>query len=133
MSLLIEFLSALTNTMLGVESSRRAGRVARAFDIDPFIQRLEDLGAPEGIERCGDDSLCHGEAVLVYAAEPLVTPEGQRLADVAVSQLETSGATIERVEQPHGHVLSMASSTQERWLEARILANSLGLPDRCSI
>ena len=63
------------------------------------------------------------DTVLVYAVEPLLTPEGHGLADVAVSQLEAYGATVERVEQPHESVLSVGSSVEERWLEARILAS----------
>jgi hypothetical protein len=122
-SLLIEFLEAITNVMIGVEEGSRAGRIARASDIDPFIRRLEGMDATPGIERCGEDSLRHGEAVLVYAVEPLITPEGRGLADVAVHQLEASGASVERVEQPHTGVLSAAASLDEGWLEARILAS----------
>jgi hypothetical protein len=119
----MELLDAITSVMLGAEVGSRASRIVRASDIDPFIQRLEDTGAPRGIERCGDGSLCHGDTVLVYAVEPLVTPEGQGLADVAVSQLETYGATVERVEQPHESVLSVGCSAEERWLEVRIVAS----------
>jgi hypothetical protein len=81
---LLELLDAITTIMLGAESGSRVGRIGRASDIDPFILRLEEMGAMEGIERCGDESLCHGETVLVYAVEPLITPEGKGLADVAV-------------------------------------------------
>ena len=104
MSVLIEFLEAITNVMIGVEEGGRAGRISRASDIVPLIRRLEEMGAPRGMERCGEDSLCLGEGVLIYAVEPLITPEGQGLADVAVHQLETSGASVERVEQPHDGV-----------------------------
>jgi hypothetical protein len=63
------------------------------------------------------------ETVLVYAVEPLITPEGNGLADVAVRQLEARGAVVDRVEQPHEHVLSAAGSIEGGWLEARILAS----------
>ena len=123
MSLLLELLDAITSVMLGYEEGGRAGRIGRASDIDPFIHRLAEAGAPRGIERCGEDFLCLGEAVLVYAVEPLVTPGGQGLADVAVHQLETNGASVERVGQPHEGVLSAAGSLDDGWLEARILAS----------
>jgi hypothetical protein len=121
-SLLIEFLDAVTTVMLGVESGGRAGRIARASDIDPFILRLMEIGEPHGIQRCGEDSLCQGDEVLVFAVEPLVTPEGKGLADVAVGQLETFGVVVERVEQPHASVLSIAGSNEGGWLEARVVA-----------
>ena len=123
MSLLIEFLEAITNVMLGVEEGTRARRIARASDIEPFILRLDEMAAPQGMERCGEDSLCLGEAVLVYAVEPLLTPEGQGLVDVAVQQLEAHGAAVEWIEQPHENVLSVAGSVVEGWLEARVLAS----------
>ena len=123
MSLLIEFLEAITNVMPGVEEGTRAGRIARASDIEPFILRLYDVAAPQGMERCGEDALRLGEAVLVYAVEPLLTPEGQGLVNVAVQQLEAHGAAVERVEQAHKNVLSVAGSVEEGWLEARILVS----------
>lgn len=123
MNALLELLDAITSIMLGVEEGGRAGRIGRASDIDPFILRLEDLGASRGVERCADDSLCLGEAVLVYAVEPLITPEGQGLADVALQQFEANGASVERVKQPHQGVLSVAGSLEGGWLEARILAS----------
>lgn len=55
--------------------------------------------------------------------EPLITPEGKGLADVAVLQLEAHGARVHKVEQPHELVLSAAGSIEEGWLEARILAS----------
>ena len=122
MSLLIEFLDAVTTVMLGVESGGRAGRIARASDIDPFILRLLEVGEPHGIERCGEDSLCQGDEVLVFAVEPLVTPEGKGLADVAVGQLETIGVAIEQVERPYESVLSIAGSIEGGRLEARVVA-----------
>ena len=122
MSLLIEFLDAVTTVMIGVESGGRAGRIARASDIDPFILRLMDIGEPHGVERCGEDSLCQGDEVLVFAVEPLVTPEGKGLADVAVGQLEAFGVAVERVEQTCESVLSIAGSIEEVWLEARVVA-----------
>lgn len=126
MSLLIEFLEAITNVMIGVEEFGRVGRIGRASDIDLFIRRLEEAGAPRGIVRCGEESLCHEESVLVYAVEPLITPEGKGLAGVAVRQLVAQGARIDRVEHPHEHVLSAAGSNEERWLEARIVAPGAG-------
>ena len=81
-----------------------------------------DIGEPHGIERCGEDSLCHGDEVLVFAVEPLVTPEGEGLADVAVGQLETFGVAVERVEQPHESVLSIAGSIEGGWLQVRVVA-----------
>jgi hypothetical protein len=122
-SLLIEFLEAITNVMIGIEEGGRAGRIARSSDIEPFILRLDDIGAPQGMERCGEDSFCLGEAVLVYAVEPLLTPEGHGLADVAVRQLEAHGAAVQRIGQPREGVLSVAGSVVEGWLEARILAS----------
>lgn len=73
--------------------------------------------------RCGDDTFCFGDAHLVFAVEPLVTPEGRGLADVAVEQLEQRGVTIARVERSHSHVLSVAGSTREGWIEGRILSS----------
>jgi hypothetical protein len=122
MSLLLEFLDAVTTVMIGVESGGRVGRIGRASDIDPFILRLMEIGEPHGIERCGEDSLCQGEEVLVFAVEPLVTPEGKGLADVAIGQLETVGVAIERVERPYESVLSIAGSMEGGWLEARVVA-----------
>ena len=122
MSLLIEFLDAVTTVMIGIEEGGRSGRIGRASEIDPFILRLLEIGEPHGIERCGEDSLCLGDEVLVFAVEPLVTPEGKGLADVAVGQLETFGVTIERVEQPYESVLSIAGSIEGLWLEARVVA-----------
>jgi hypothetical protein len=122
MSLVIEFLEAITNVMIGVEEGSRPARIARAADIDPFILRLMDIGEPHGIERCGEDSLCQGDEVLVFAVEPLVTPEGEGLADVAVGQLEAVGVAIERVERPYESVLSIAGSIEGGWLEARVVA-----------
>jgi hypothetical protein len=119
----LELLDGITTIMLGAEEGDRVGRIGRASDIDPFVVRLEKLGASRGIERCADDSLCLGNAVLVYAVEPLITPGGQGLADVAVHQLEASGASIEQVKQPHAGVLSVAGSLEEGWLEARIVAS----------
>jgi hypothetical protein len=120
---LIELLDTITTVMLGAESGGRVGRIGKASEIDPFIRRLVEMGTSGGIEVCGDDLLCHGETVLVYAVEPLITPEGKGLADVAVRQLEAHGAVVERAEQPQEHVLSVAGSIQERWLEARIVAS----------
>jgi hypothetical protein len=122
MSLLIEFLEGITNAMIGVEQMGRPGRIARAFEIEPFILRLVGIGEPDGIERCGEDSLCQGDEVLVFAVEPIVTPEGKGLADVAVGQLETRRVAIQRVERPHESVLSIAGSIGGGWLEARIVA-----------
>jgi len=122
-SFLIEFLEAITNVMLGIDEGGRAGRIARASDIEPFILRFHGMAAPPGIERCGEDSFCLGGAVLVYAVEPLLTPEGHGLADVAVEQMEAHGAAVERIGQPHESVLSVAGSVVEGWLEARILAS----------
>jgi hypothetical protein len=122
MNAFLELLDAITTVMLGVESGQESRRIGKASDIDPFILRLEELGG-SGIERCGEDSFCHGETVLVYAVEPLITPEGQGLSDVAIRQLGALGAVVERVEQPHEHVLSTAGSIDGRWLEARILAS----------
>lgn len=122
MSLLVEFLDAVTSVMIGIEEGGRAGRIARASDIDPFILRLMVIGEPHGIERCGEDSLCQGDEVLVFAVEPLVTPEGKGLADVAVGQLETFGVAVERVEQPYESVLSIGGSIEGGWLEARVIA-----------
>ena len=59
----MELLDAITSVMLGAEVGSRASRIIRASDIDPFIQRLEESGAPRGIERCGDDSFRHGDTV----------------------------------------------------------------------
>jgi hypothetical protein len=59
MNPLLELLDAITTVMLGAESGSRVARIAKASDIDPFILRLEEMGATGGIERCGDDSLCH--------------------------------------------------------------------------
>ncbi len=109
--------------MLGVEEGGRAGRIGRASDIDPFILHLMDIGEPHGIERCGGDSLCQGDEVLVFAVEPLVTPERKGLADVAVGQLETFGVAVERVEQPYESVLSIAGSIDGAWLQARVVAS----------
>jgi hypothetical protein len=121
-SLLIEFLEAITGVMIGVDEVSRTTTYSRRTDIAPSVRRLEDVGTHRGVVRCGKESLCQGAAVLVYAVEPLLTPEGDGLADVAVRQLGSSGAAIERVEQPHEHVLSVACSTEEGWLEARIFA-----------
>lgn len=123
MSLLIDLLTAVTNVMIGVEEMGKPGRIARAFEIEPFIVRLLEIGEPHGIERCGEDSLCQGDEVLVFAVEPLVTPEGKGLADVAVGQLETVGVAIERVERPYESVLSIAGSIEGGWLEARVVAS----------
>ncbi len=122
MSFLVEIVELITDSMIVAEGISRDVTYSRATDIEPFIRRLEALGIPRGVERCEDGAFCLGDSVLVYAVEPLLTPEGRGLADVAVEQLETHGARIERVDRPHEHVLSIAASTESDWLEARILA-----------
>jgi hypothetical protein len=66
-SLLIGFLEAITNVMLGVEQMSRTTTYSRRTDIAPFVTRLEDTGTRHGVVRCGEESLCQGAAVLVYA------------------------------------------------------------------
>jgi hypothetical protein len=64
-----------------------------------------------------------GDALMVFAVEPLMTPDRRGLADVAVEQLEANGVEVERATQPHEHVLAVAGSTDDSWLETRILAS----------
>jgi len=111
----------ITRSMIVAEGISRDVTYSHAIEIEPFIRRLEALGIPRG-GRCEDGAFCLGDSVLVYAVEPLLTPEGRGLADVAVEQLETHGARIERVNRPHEHVLSIAATTDDGWLDARILA-----------
>ena len=59
----------------------------------------------------------------MFGIEPLLTPDRRGLADVAVEQLEANGVEVERVCRPHEHVLAVAGSTENGWLETRILAS----------
>jgi hypothetical protein len=132
LSLLLALAELITDAMYGVQEASSTSTLIRRTDIDPFVRRLEDVGVPRGLVRHGDDTLSLGEAILVYAVEPLVTPEGRGLADVAVDQLESHGTTIERVWQPSEHA-------RRFWLDRRWPARSedprrerLGVPDQQS-
>ena len=119
MSLLIELMNVITETMIvGGQLSQQA-TYARNVDIRPLIESLE---VDDRLLRCGDDAFCLGEAIMVYAVEPLLTPEGRGLADVAVEQLETHGVNVERAERRLKHVLALTGTTRDGALEGRIVA-----------
>jgi hypothetical protein len=118
-SLLIELMDFITKTMIvGGELSQQA-TYAQNVDIRPLIQGLDD---DDRLLRCGDDAFCLGEAIMLYAVEPLLTPEGKGLADVAVAQLETHGVKVERTERRLDHVLALTGTTRDGALEGRIVA-----------
>jgi hypothetical protein len=120
---LVAFTTLIYRTLEGINDFNRTASYSSNTDIDWFINALDEAGREVGIARCGDDALCLGDALLVFAVEPLMTPERQGLADVAVEQLEANGVKVERVTQPHEHVLAMAGSTENGWLEGRVLAS----------
>jgi hypothetical protein len=123
MSLLVELADLIHATMVGIDEISRNATYSRNTDLVPFIEGLEDAVVDDGPRRCGDDAFCLGEAVLVFAVEPLLTPEGKGLADVAVDQLGSHGVTIERVGRRFQHVLAVTGTTRDGALESRILAS----------
>ena len=117
------FTELIYDVLWGTNEFNRTAASSSNTDIDWFINALEEAGREEGIARCGDDALCLGDSLLVFAVEPLLTPERRGPADVAAEQLAANGVGVERVTQPHEHVLAVAGSTKESWLEGRILAS----------
>ena len=117
------FAELIYDALSGIKDYNGAAAFSSNTDIEWFINALDVAGEEAGLTRCGDDALCLGDALLVFAIEPLFTPERKGLADVAVEQLEASGVKVEWVAQPHEHVLAMAGSTQSGWLEGRVLAS----------
>jgi hypothetical protein len=118
MSLLAELLEAITSVMLGIEEGGRVGRIGRASEIEALMRDLEEAGHARGIRPASEEgSLILGSAVLVSTVEPLVSPDGRGLAEDAVNQLASHGVSLDRIEQPHPHVLAVAGSTAEGHLE----------------
>jgi len=110
--------------MLGVEEQRKQAAFHRSIDIDPFIDRLEQRGANLGLRRCAEQTLCLDDGVLVYAVEPLLTPDGRALADVVVPEMEEKGVRIDRVQRLRQNVLGFAGSSSDAWLTGRIVADT---------
>jgi hypothetical protein len=123
MTLLVELMELITDTMVGVDQVSRDAAYSRAVDIAPFVDDLGAAGLDGGLTSCGEQAFCLGEAVLLFAVEPLITPEGIGLADVAVEQLEGHGVRIEQVQRRFRDVLAVAGTTPEGHLESRILAS----------
>lgn len=117
------FANLIYDALNGIDEFNRTTAYSSNTDIEWFINALDEAGREVGLTRCGENALCLGDALLVFAIEPLFTPERRGLADVAVEQLEANGVGVERVAQPHEHVLAMAGSTDTGWLEGRVLAS----------
>jgi hypothetical protein len=122
MTFLLDVLDLITTSMIGARDLSQHSTFARQIDISPFVSSVEERARPFGLTRVGEDTFRLGSASLVYGVEPLLTPEGRGLADVAVDQLEWNGVEVHRVTQPHEHVLAIEGSKNGGWLEARILA-----------
>jgi hypothetical protein len=123
MSSLLELVGVIADAMVGAGEISRNTAYSRNTDIGPFIEHLEASAMGGQPVRCGDDALCLGEAIMVFAVEPLVTLEGRTLADVAVQQLDEHGVRIDRVGQPFERVLSVIGTSGDGLLEGRIIAS----------
>jgi hypothetical protein len=120
----VDLASLLAEILYDVGDAAGRTSFGRAVDLEPFVRRLETAVRAQGGERCGDDRLCLGDAVLVYETQPLVTSDGRALAEQARGQLDdVDGLTLTRIDRPHENVLSLAGSTDEGSVEVRIVAH----------
>ena len=117
------FAELIYDALNGINDFNRTAAYSANTDITWFINALEEAGRDLGVARTSDDVLSVGDALMVSGIEPLLTPDRRGLADVAAGQLEANGVEVERVTQPHEHVLAIAGTTGNGWLETRILAS----------
>jgi hypothetical protein len=107
MTLLVELMELITDTMVGVDQVSRDAAYSRAVDIAPFVDDLGAAGLDGGLTSCGEQAFCLGETVLLFAVVPLITPEGIGLADVAVGSWRVTAFGSSR--------FSADSGTSWRW------------------
>jgi hypothetical protein len=118
---LLELLDTIYTILLGQEKASWTSRIARAADLDPFLNLLQEKGGADGLHACGELSLCLDDAVPVYEVQPLITPDRRSIADGALDELETNGVSIKSISQPHPGVLAFSGSSTEGILEGRIV------------